>query len=114
MTDPMISEPGAQDDFWWFIAETADGRTHVYEVGFPVIRQDENGIKTAEVMPESRHAEILAELGPTVNFAQMAPGRPNRWLHPKAWDEKGNLLPIWPLPGVTYHPQPGRGDPMEG
>ena len=117
-----VREPGAPDDFWWFIAAMADGRTHVYEVGFPYDVQEHDDPEDPEKvtgmhrvsLTEERRAEIMAELGEGLLEAQMAPGRPNRWLEPKQWDANGELLPIDPKPGVTYHPLPGRGDPIEG
>lgn len=123
MTDPMVAEPGAPDDFWWYIVtEPEGGRVHLYEVGFPVIAQDKDGNRTATTLTERRQAEIHEELGvPPTNVWEsgwdmiLAPGRPNRWLEPKVRDEvTGELRRIKPKPGVTYHPLPGRGDPMEG
>ncbi|HEX5997277.1 MAG TPA: hypothetical protein VFY84_19225 [Jiangellales bacterium] len=100
---------GEPDNWWWLILTGPHGAVHLYELGYA--GRDEDGASVP--LTEERHAEILAEIGATPEVLasfdedgwrqEMAPGRPNRFLHPKSFGPDGELLPIRPLDGVTLH-----------
>lgn len=95
------------DNWWWLVVKTPSSGVHLYELGYAA----EDGT----VLDEDRYAEIREELGaPMTNIwehpewvFEMAPGRPNAYLRPKAYDEGHHgepvLLPIRARDGVTLH-----------
>lgn len=98
------------DDWFWLVVRAPNRDIHLYELGYPV--ENEDGAR--EALPQNRLAVIMAELGgpepkdlrtdDEVGWRlEMAPGRPNAYLEPKAYDHNGNMLPIRAKAGVTLH-----------
>jgi hypothetical protein len=104
------------DNWWWLIARTPNREIHVYELGkaqtFDITdERDEKIGESSTALTDERRAVIAAEMGMPDDAGgpgsgwdlSMAPGRPNTYVEPKAYDADGNLLPIKAKAGVTLH-----------
>jgi hypothetical protein len=125
------TEQEAADNWWWLVVRNPNQEIHLYELGeaaeSDVLDEDGNptGETTSVPLAEQRRTQILAELGASEGDLyeagwdlSLAPGRPNRWIEPKAYDEAGELRPIVARAGVTLHllpeTEPGAPAPDEG
>lgn len=104
---------GAPDNWWWLVVKTPGDGVHLYELGYAVVDEEQEGALT--VLTQARFDEIRDELGaPLTNIWEhpgwsfdVAPGRPNAWLEPKLVNPDGTLEPITAKPGVTLHLKQG-------
>lgn len=125
------------DNWWWLVVRNPQREIHLYELGYAQdVEVEVNGETQTQTtaLPHDRLAVILAELGgpapeeltadgSTGWSLEMAPGRPNAYLEPKAYEHDPatgaqTLLPIRAKAGVTLHllpdAEPGADDSTDG
>lgn len=100
------------DNWWWLVIKAPTQDIHLFELGYD--HEGEGGAR--EALSHDDLAGYLAAVGGPAPEAlspepggwqvQLAPGRPDHLLEPKAYDHEGNLLPIRAKAGVTLHLQP--------